>query len=344
MGLSSLFFLMPAVALAMAAPNAQPLEPDGAERIDVPAPLVRIEQAHQFVADKAWDELYLATAAAIPARFDSKTRGAFAQLLLVGANAEGVDHVLALALAEKSLQFEEKDEGLLRASDLALTIGDQPAALQYLEKAMARRPTDDRLRMRRAGIACLQRDWVMAERLYTAITKASPEYASAQQALERFQSERAKDESMAIEGAQRDLERRRERAEKMAEDLPVTDFEICRAHTLAACESLATCKKLTANCSVLLDSCPDSRTESGLPRKELSVCADTLMTIECEARESVIGRLSNNVCRGLNLRTEHNLLPEDSVRTPEPQKGKAPGGSQVNLQRFIQQVDNGNGI
>ncbi|MDR0966913.1 MAG: hypothetical protein LBM75_10540 [Myxococcales bacterium] len=334
--------------LLTAAPTPPPPTPPSTpviEAVATPAaPLARLEDLRALAANKSWDELYLSVAAADPARFDSAVRGELARLLLTGAHADDLDRILALSLAERSLQFEESDAGLLRASDLALAIGDQPSAIRSLERAMARRPTDDRLRLRRAQIARAQRDWDKAEALYSAVAAASDSFAAAQQGLTQLKAEREQDEAMGAEAAQRDLMRRRERAEKMIEALPVTNFELCRAHTIAACEAIATCKKLTANCSLLLDSCPDSRAESGLARKELPICANTLATIECDAREMVIGRLSGNVCRGLSLRTERRLLPEDSQKTPVTDDSKGEKGqTQGEIQRLIQQVG-GNGV
>lgn len=299
-----------------------------------------LDDLRRLAAGESWDELYLSTAPLQPERYPAAERSEVARLLLLGANAPGVDQVLALSLAEVSLRFDPSDAALARAAALALALGDQGAAIEYLDRALLRRPEDDRLKLQRAHLARAQRDWTTAERLYAAIGAQSPEHASARQALEQLAIERAADEARAVEAARRDLLRRRVEAEAMAAALPVSGFEVCRAHTVAACEAIATCRKLTVNCSLLIDACPPDRADSGLPRAELAACAEALSKVECDAREAAIARLANSTCRGLGLRTERRLLPEGAEEDAGERRGRqaVPSGG---LQRLLEQAGHG---
>ncbi len=332
---------IPAAALLAAAP-AQATDASASAGQQIAAPADALGAVRRSAASGSWEEFYLALATADPARCAPSARAEIARLSLSGASAPGVDRVLALALAEISLRFEQSAAALSRAAELALDLGEQGAARQYLDMALAHLPGDDRLRLLRAHLARAERDWATAERLYASIGAASPERAAAQQALDQIASAQAEEEAQAIEAARRDLLRRRAEAEQMAAALPVSDFELCRAHTIAACEAIATCRQLAVNCALLIDSCPASRTDSGLPRAQLPACAEVLSKIDCASREAAIARLSSGTCRGLGLRTERRLLPEgaeDRAADRRAPPGAVPSGD---VRRLLEQVELGN--
>ena len=334
---------LPALAASPSPALTPPVEPRPGSQVTSARAIASVGDLRRLAANGSWDELYLSTASVQPERYPVAERVEVAKLLLLGANAPGLDQVLALSLAEIALRFEESDAALDRAAALALALGDQGAATQYLDQALARRPNDDRLKLQRAHLARAQRDWAMAGHLYAGISAASPEHASAQQALAQLAIDRADDEARAVEGARRDLLRRRVEVEAMAAALPVSHFELCRAHTIAACEAMAACKKLAVNCALLIDSCPSARTDSGLPRAELAACSETLSKIGCEAREAALAELSGNLCRGLNLRTEKRLLPEgtdgeDAAVDERAGPRTAPSGD---FKRLLEQIEQG---
>ena len=296
----------------------------------------------QLAAQNAWDDLYLATAAANPERYPTNARAEAAKLLLKGAAAAETDRVIALSLAETALRFEENDEALTLAATHALALGDQATASQHLERALARRPDDARLKLLRAHLARAQRDWTTAERLYSEITAQSPEHAEAQAALQSLATDRAADENRAAEGARRDLLRRRVEAEAMVAAMPVSEFDLCRTHTVAACEAIASCKQISANCSLLVDTCPASRLDSGMPRQRLNACAEALAKIDCATRQQALATLTGDTCRGLKLRSDKRLLPEGSDSADDQKDSlSGPGHNGGDLRRILQEAARG---
>lgn len=293
----------------------------------------------QLAAQGAWDDLYLATAAASPERHSATARAEISALLLKGAAASESDRVIALSLAETALRFEESAEALTLAATHALALGDQATASQHLERALARRPDDARIKLLRAHLARAQRDWTTAERLYSEISAQSPEHAEAQAALQSLATDRAADEERAAEGARRDLLRRRVEAEAMVAAMPVSEFDLCRTHTVAACEAIAACKQISANCSLLVDTCPASRLDSGMPRDRLNACAEALAKIDCATRQQALATLTGDTCRGLKLRSDKRLLPEgaDSADAPKDSLSGA-GHHGGDLRRILQEA------
>ena len=155
------------------------------------------------------------------------------------------------------------------------------------------------------------RDWETAQTLYASIPASSPLAAQAKAGLAEVEkARRANDDDEAVERAHRDLLKRMAATDAMIDAMPVSRFDLCRAHTLAACEALAACKKTEPNCAYLLNDCPMSEEPVSLKRTQLGECAEILSTLPCEGKEREIAKLASSVCKGIQLRTSRQLLPE----------------------------------
>lgn len=309
---------------------------------------VNFAELKSLAAARAADDFYLKSSGISPDALDAASRKELAALTLAVAQAPETDRVIAFELAERALRLEESLPALLLSADLAAVLGESSAAAAHLDRAQALAPQDESVTLRRAALALHLRDWDTAEKLYGSIPASSPLSDQAKAGLENVKQSRQASDAEAVERAHRDLLRRMAAADAMIDSMPVSRFDLCRAHTLAACEAVAACKKTEVNCAFLLDSCPMSDEPVALERPRLGDCAAALSAVPCEDKEKAVSRLSAGVCNGLELRTSRNLLPEESTPAPKSDQDKksAPsldgvGVSPQDVDRVIRQLGGG---
>ena len=334
----------PAAASAPAAPASSPVV------VTQSAPNGKADMAslRSLAAAHAADDFYLQSSGIAPDSLDAAVRKELAALTLSVAQAPETDRVIAFELAERSVRLHETLPALLLAADLAAVLGESSVAASRLERAQALAPKDESVTLRRAALAVHLRDFENAEKLYASIPASSPLAEQAKAGLENVAKSRQANDDEAVERAHRDLLRRMAATDAMIDSMPVSQFDLCRAHTLAACEAVAACKKAEVNCSFLLDSCPMSDELVALARPRLGDCAASLSVIPCEEKEKGVQRLASDVCKGLQLRTSRNLLPEESTSAPKSdQEKKGPpsldgvGLNPQDVDRVIRQLGGG---
>ena len=298
---------------------------DGAEA-DVPS-ADKAAQVIQSLSDKGdVDELYMTASALAPKSksLSASDRAAIGRVLLSQARSHASDAALSFGLSELSLRFAEGVEAHSQAAVAALALGELSIAYQHLDSAQKNAPTDDALKLKRAQVAAAAHDWEGAAKAYKSIPAKSPRYAEAQAGLTELAAEEKRADEAAAERAHRDLLRRVEAADDMIDAMPVSEFDLCRAHTLATCEAILACRKVQANCTFLLESCPHSTRPVEMKRPELARCAAALSALTCDKLEAAIPKVSQDVCRGLLMRTTKALVPEEG----EPQKEKNGQGAE----------------
>lgn len=290
-----------------------------------------VQELKALVEKKDVDEAYLRGSLLRPADVPASQRREVADVFLAAARIQGADPVLAFGLVEKSVAFGESFDALVLASDLALILGETGLAGEYLDKAQGRVPKGkrdaaDELAIRRGAIALVARDWETAEKAYGSVPGKSPLHGRAAEGLALVKSSREKADREAEEAAHNDLLKRMAKTNDMIDAMPVSEFDLCRAHTLAACESIRACRKVEVNCAFLLDSCPASTRTMDIPRPKLGDCAAALDAVPCDKKEDAVLRLTGSVCRGLGLRTSKELVPTEAGT---PDSGKEKDGKSV---------------
>lgn len=286
------------------------------------------------------DGLYIESASVKPESLHGADRESAAAILLDAAEMHSSDAAMALGLAEIALKFSKNKRGYVTAAEMAAALGDLSLAGTYFDEALKISPEDDALKIKRAAAAAVARDWNTAESVYRSVPESSSFHQAAEAGLKQLADDMAAAERESVERAHRDLLRRVAEADSMIDAMPVSEFDYCRAHTLAACEAVTACRKIHVNCTFLLESCPQSSRTVDIPRTELSKCADALAAVPCDKLEPSIPRYSSEICRGLLLRTTRALVPEEGENSgsvgddkkkdnPAPGKGTSEGPSQL---------------
>lgn len=143
-----------------------------------------VDKAKAFVAQKAWEELYLAYSAADPASFKDKERKEIGGYLLKGANAlEKEDPVMAFSLAERAALFDESPSSLLALAKTARAAQQAGSAEEALKKGAAKFPEDPEIAFELGKLQLDEADSAGAVRSLSKVTKKSPNYSKAQALL-----------------------------------------------------------------------------------------------------------------------------------------------------------------
>lgn len=118
------------------------------------APQGTAADAKKLASEKAWDDLYLKFSSGDPKALPEADRAAIAEALLKGAQAlGGEDPVIALSLAERSVEFKPTVEALIAAADFNRKAKQNGQAATLLEQASKLDPANASVKVARAELA-----------------------------------------------------------------------------------------------------------------------------------------------------------------------------------------------
>ncbi len=160
-----------------------------------PAP---VQRARELAKERAWEELYLAFAAAAPEGYDGKARAELSQLLARGAAAlEKSDAVMAFSLAERAAAFEASPESLLLWARTARATDQRGTAEEALRRGVTKFEGHAGLLLELGRLHLDEKDHAAAAEVLSKVPAKAKESPEARRLLERARAEVAREREAA---------------------------------------------------------------------------------------------------------------------------------------------------
>ncbi|HEX4621925.1 MAG TPA: hypothetical protein VH208_10200 [Myxococcaceae bacterium] len=158
------------------------------------APGPSVEKAHALVSQKAWEDLYLAFAAADPKGYDEKDRITLGAELARGCGALlGRDAVMAFSLGERASAFAPSAAGLLCAGRAAKATDQRGAAEQTFRSGLATFPDEGAFGLELGKFLLEDKDGAGAAVALEKVPKRARQYKEAQKLLKTARSSQMED-------------------------------------------------------------------------------------------------------------------------------------------------------
>jgi hypothetical protein len=163
------------------------------------------ERAQQLAQQKAWEELYLAYAAASPQDFPEAQRKAIAKPLMKGCEAlVAGDAVMAYSLGERAVAFEETAPGLKCLARAALGSDQRGTAEEALRRGLERFPKEGAFGLELGKLLLDEKDGPGAVAALSRVPSGTPQAGAARLLLQKArglasEANQARSQAEAIE-------------------------------------------------------------------------------------------------------------------------------------------------
>jgi hypothetical protein len=183
------------------------------------APAPAAEKAHSLASQKAWEDLYLAFAAADPKGYGEKDRAAIGGDLAKGCSALlARDAVMAYSLGERASAFAPSAPGLLCAARAAKATDQRGAAEQTLRSGLSTFPKEGAFGLELGKFLLEDKDSAGAAAALEKVPRRTTQYKEAQKLLKTARSSQQED-TVARKQAQT-IEAKIEKGEATSAPLP----------------------------------------------------------------------------------------------------------------------------